>query len=332
MTEILNQLQVNSLLEGGRLEAVRDIEVGPVPFSFLHPGELSGAAAKAIEAFQLRWAEQVSESLTRRFRTQVEVVPEGSEQIPYAAFLQAIGSASCSFEIELAGMVPAKGVLDFGQELAAGLLHRLFGGGDDEFEPRRRLTQIEVSVLRGLGDEFLDGLRAAWVSADPISPRISRYLTEVDSPSASESSLRMLVVGLRILLPGSPGRLSLCVSSSAIETLAGGTRPDPGATAPSAKEEERRLIESRLLRARVRLCVRLPAVLLKTGEIARLVAGATIQTPHRIDSRVEILVNGRPRFQGSIGQLQRCIGTRIVGEIDDPGPERPYVAKEGRIL
>jgi flagellar motor switch protein FliM len=62
------------------------------------------------------------------------------------------------------------------------------------------------------------------------------------------------------------------------------------------------------------------------------VPGKVLHTGVAAEESVEILVNERLRFQGSLGQVRRQLGLRITDQVTRPAAERPVQSRQGRVL
>ena len=77
----------------------------------------------------------------------------------------------------------------------------------------------------------------------------------------------------------------------------------------------RRQVETAIRGAHVDLSVRFPQLKLSAREVASLKTGQIIQTTQPVDGPFELLINGKRRFAGVIGQYRRMLGLKLVHPI-----------------
>ena len=91
-------------------------------------------------------------------------------------------------------------------------------------------------------------------------------------------------------------------------------------------------MQESLNHAHLAVAARFPMLWLSARQIADLVPGKVLHTGQASDQPVEVLVNERLRFVGSLGQSRGHLGIRIVDRIQKPVAARPVQFKQGRVM
>jgi flagellar motor switch protein FliM len=332
MNRTLTQREIDSLFRGADAAGVaRAAEV--VPYSFARPRRISKERLSALEAIYGDFASSLGSWLTLRMRSQIEIMIASVEQIPFSELLLSLGPPSASFVFRSGDW---HGLVDLSVELAAVYVDRLLGGRGDLPATRRPLTAIEEKIARGLAERALEALRAAWEGELPITPAIESFEADPEMIEIAPREENVLVTILEVRCNGATGILTVCMPMEAVEPfLREKTVRNPrerrsptgeGTPAPSSS------LVPGLTHASLAVSARLPVLFVSAREITDLKEGQVIHTDHSIDAPVEILLNGRVRFVGSLGQRQRRLALKVLNSVDVPVSDRPERIKEGRVL
>ena len=282
-----------------------------------------------LEAVFARYAQLLESLFSTSLRTQVGVSVTSVEQVQAREFLLSLENpcAAALFDVGNAG--EGFGVLDFGTGLALTFLDRLFGGSGDGAAPRRPLTAIEQTVLRSLTERVLGMLREAWQDRIQIGSHVSSFVSDPGMIQYPDREDGVVVATLEVRADPLLSSLVLGLPIAALESCV----QDPlREAAVRAQGRERPAIEAALRQAHVTLAVRLPALRLSMRDVKALAPGQVIHTGLPTDTPVELHVNDEPRFQGSLGQVQRHTGLKIVQRTATPAFGRPLCPKRGRVL
>ena len=90
-------------------------------------------------------------------------------------------------------------------------------------------------------------------------------------------------------------------------------------------------METGIRHARLQVSARLPAVWLSAREVLALKEGQMIETRHPVGGAVEVHVNDRHCFTGSLGQIHEHVGLRITDHVSTPVPVGRDRGREGRV-
>jgi flagellar motor switch protein FliM len=94
----------------------------------------------------------------------------------------------------------------------------------------------------------------------------------------------------------------------------------------------RALVEASLKTAQLALQTRLPVFRLSAREVNDLQVGRVIKTGLLLDVPIEILVNSRVSYLGSLGQQRRRVCVRITQPVTTSVTERSEHDRQGRVL
>ena len=331
MSEILTQKEIDALLTGVPVErqgAAADV----VPYNFVRPPRISRDRRTALDAVHQRFALSLQTLLSSRLRTTVDVTIAGVEQVLFSEFLLSLGSPCAAFVFKTGGSVEGHGVIDLSTDFAYHLVDRLFGGPGEPEKLQRGLTPLEQTVIRGMTERMVGVLREAWQEQLAIAPEIVGFESEPEALHIAAGDDHVLVANVDVRAGQFLGQLAICLPTepldaflqdhSALRLQGRVAKREPGRRPPLAAP---------LQHARVTVCVRMPAFRMTTRDVAHLAPGQVIDTGSSSAADLELHVNGRFRFVGTIGQVRRGLGLRISHAVLAPEPQRSGPLKEGRV-
>lgn len=290
-------------------------------------------ARTALQPVFARFAQELQALLTARLQTPVEVLPLAVERVPAREFILSVETPGAAVTFRLGGPRDARGVLDLGPDIAFHLLDRLLGGpGDSSISPRP-LTALEQSVLGGAVGRVLEALRASWSGTLPFTAQAEGFESAAQRFELLLGEGEVLVAPLEIRDGGFGATLAVALPAAAVaealpEPTVQAGAPSKGAVRPSGDSP----LESGLRLARLSLTARFPEIRLSARSLAGLCEGQVLLTPQPVDGLLEVRVNDRLSFVGSLGQIRQHVGVRIARSVENPAAEPPPRMREGRVL
>jgi flagellar motor switch protein FliM len=331
MSEILTQKDIDALLrgvtptEGGQATDV-------VPYNFVRPPRVSRERRSALETVHSRYALSLQAMLSSRLRTSIDVTVASVEQVLFSEFLMSLGKPCAAFVFKVGAHDDASGVIDLSSDFAYCLVDRMFGGTGEPEKIERGLTPLEQTVVRSIAERMVGLLRESWQEHLVLASEISGFESDPEAIRIANPDDHVLVANLEIVSNGLAGAIAICLPMGSLESffqdrsavrLAGKVKQRDRASRPH--------VESCLQHARVTVSARLPALQLTTREVAHLEVGQVLHTGSLTDADIEVHVNGRLRFIGTLGQVRRRVGLRVTQAVIVPEPQRRGRLKEGRI-
>jgi flagellar motor switch protein FliM len=294
------------------------------PWSFGRPAPLSPAQRARIESVNAQFARSLEVQFATLLQQPVQIAVAGSETVLGAELTAGLESPGATFAVRVAGGGDATGVLELGSDLALALVERLLGGPGLPAE-RRALTAFEQALVRGIADRALALLADSWSAVMPTALEILAFETDpaLLRIAAGEP---LLAVYLELNMGGERRDLAVALP---VASLGARLRGGDEAAAAAASQER---IENRLRHAHADVSVRFPEFRLTARALLGLTAGQVVHTQHPADAPFDVLVNGRVRHRGVLGQLRRRLGVRVREAVPEPESAVAAPVREGRIL
>jgi flagellar motor switch protein FliM len=293
--------------------AVADPVAAPataVPYDFARPPRISPERRAALGAVAAAWAAGVQPLLAARLRTTVAVGAASLDQVVLGDFLAGLERPCAAFVCHAGDAAETRGALCFASDLAFQIVDRMLGGSGTGARAERALTALEQSVVRGLGERVLGSFADAWRDTVRLAPQILGFAAQADGLEFAAREENLLATVLTVEVGACAGSLTVALPIAVFDAFFRAKAARPGMLRPAAAAH-RPALERALAEAQVAVAARLPVAWWTARQIAALEAGQVLETGLPVDGPVVVHVNGRARFQASLGQVRRHVGVRI---------------------
>jgi flagellar motor switch protein FliM len=200
------------------------------------------------------------------------------------------------------------------------MIDRLLGGPGDATPPapHRPLTQIE----QGLALQIIE--RAARVLAETWGrPGAPVSVREQSLASGAPGDVRIMpgeemvnVARFDVRFgPAAGGTMTLCVPAPVEQFL--GEIPPP-MRSPAERDAARADLQSHLLKSAVELRALLAETKLRLSDVLNMQAGDVITTEKHVEDEVPVLIQGKEKFAGRLGQFRGARAIEITRSPDHP--------------
>ncbi len=329
----LSQQDIDSLLQGGT-PASTSAPKGPdvQPYNFLRPPRISKERRAIIEAIHARFALNLQSFLSSRLRQSTDVTITSVEQATFAEFVFSLGNPCASFIFRLGDATGTQAALDLGTDLAYHIVDRLFGGPGESRDVRRPLTSLEQMVVKGIAERSMAMLRDAWGDYLPMQPSYAGFESTPETLQIASREDNVLVANIEVRSTGCNGIFTICTPLLAFEAFLQEKSGPVVGQQRGSNPGGRQLVERNLRRVLVPVLARFPSFRLRARDVAALRVGQVIHTGQALDTAIDVLVNGRRRFAGGLGQSRGFLGVRISATIADAPADGKTNAPRGRVL
>ncbi|MFO0417148.1 MAG: flagellar motor switch protein FliM [Pseudomonadota bacterium] len=322
MNQVLSQEEINTLLKG---LSEGDIEDGSV----------ESASAQNIKSFDLASQERIirgrmptleliHERFARQFRTGLSrflgrtcfTNVGGFEMVKFGSFMKKLPLPS---SLHIVKMTPLSGqsLVVVSAPLVFGVIDGLFGGrGQGRVKVEgREYTPIESRLIGKVVQIALEMLREAWAPVYPINFEYLRSEVNPFAVTIAPPSDVVIVVNIEIELEQECTTLTICMPYSTLEPLRSKLATSIQSTRLEVDGTLVKRMQGNVLQTFAGISVQLARGAIKTRDFLALEKGdiITLETNPTEDAR--ILVEGLPKFYGSIGSLRGNRAVRISREI-----------------
>jgi flagellar motor switch protein FliM len=304
-------------------------------YNFAHAPQLSREHRVALEAVFTRLTLSLQDLLSSLLRIPLDVSLDGLEHVAFGEFRKALSTPCATFVFDTGHGVGGEGIVDVTTGVGFYIVDRLFGGPGEAPHQERSLSDLEQSVVRGVAERLLALLRDSWKEHLELAPEIVRFESNPENLRA-DSRVQTVIVSEMAIRAGESfsGQLAICLPLLILESFLQERVADrPARTKKSGRtSRHREHIAEDLKLAHVSLAARLAPLSLSARSLADLAPGQVIQTNQHIDLPIELHVNGRCRYLGTLGQVRRHVGLQITATIANTSGKGKLRTTRGRIL
>lgn len=318
MNQVLSQDEINTLLQGLSKGDIEDGSVESVGQQNVKKFDL--ASQERIIRGRMPTLELIHERFSRQFRTGLSrfigkacfTNVGGFEMVKFGSFMKKLPLPS---SLHIVKMSPLSGqaLMVVSAPLVFGVIDGLFGGrGQGRLKIEgREYTPIESRLIGKVVKIALEVLKEAWAPVSPIEFEYVRAEVNPFAVTIAPPSDVVIVVNIEIELEQECATLTMCIPYSTLEPL----RAKLSTSIQSTRLEVDRMLLERMrgnvMQTTCSLSVQLARGSVKTRDLLALGKGdiLTLDTNPSEDAR--ILVEGVPKFYGSIGSIRGGKAIRI---------------------
>ncbi|MCC6580186.1 MAG: flagellar motor switch protein FliM [Phycisphaeraceae bacterium] len=323
MAEILDQSEVDALLaavEGGQVSKddgdapvivytsperggiLTDVEVRP--YDFKRPERVSKDQMRALENLHEGFARNFGAALSGFLRTIVEVKVANIEQMTFSEFTHSLPNPTC-FNLLAAEPLDGSMCMEISPLIIYPIIDRLLGGSNaDLFIPQRPLTAIEQRLVQKILDRAMSSLREAWASITPLKFSLEETESNPQLVQIVPPNEVVVVVGFEIKMGGRAGTMSLCIPYNVIEPVMDKLSNQTWAAYKRNRRDAklRQRVSRRLETAKLTISTVLAETKITMRDLISLQVGDLIVTEKPAKLPMTLLIEGRRKFVGHIGQ------------------------------
>ena len=325
--KILSQWEIDALLQSmaGTAEATSATATGEgaqgrniKPYDFRRPDRFSKDHLRALRTIHEAFARNVGPSLSSYLRTNARLHLTVVEQTIFDEYTQQLPDPTLIYIVQL-NPLQGHGILEFNLTTALAMLDRLCGGPGVPPPKARELTEIEVALLRSVGQQLLRVLAEAWSSVLPLEPVLDDILLKPGQiRSISPNEIVALLV-LEMTLGQARGTMSLCLPHPTLDPILPRlhTQAWAGGRRPRNQEEYRDLMVLAMQDVPLDLVAELGVADVSIAELADLRENDVIRLTTRVDGEITLLVEGIPKFRCRPGTVSGNIAVQITDVIKE---------------
>ena len=238
--------------------------------------------------------------------------------IPYATFTGDLPQVAhlCLFKAE-----PLKGIglLEINPTVALAVADRLLGGRGQAVAADRRLTDIETGLIDDVVQLILEEWCNQWKAEPPLQPAVVGYENDGRFLQTSPKDANLLVLKMDVSFAEATGSMQIAVPYYTIEPLVRGLRSrrqkeTPRAAAARPPVQWHRAFDH----VAVPLRAEWAASEVSLREIVCLRVGDVLELPESLLKQTRLLLNGTPKFIGTVGLEGDTVAVQIGSKITTP--------------
>ena len=273
-----------------------------LPYDFRRPDRIAKDQLRSIHLLHENFARSLASSLSAYLRAYVMVNLVSVEQLSFLEFSQCLPSPSCIIAM---GMRPydGNGVLEINPTLVFPILEMLLGGsGKPSASSRvtREITEIEQSIVEVVVRIILHDLRESWRQVTNVSFSIESHETEPSLLQFMAPNEAVVAISLEIRIGETTGMMNIGIPSIIIKMLRQKFDQGWSNRRTEASDVDQRRVLRLVKPSHIQVDARLQGPTLKVQDLLALEEGDVLAFDFSTEKPLNLLVNGRLKFQGQV--------------------------------
>ncbi len=275
------------------------------PYDFRRPDRIAKDQLRAIRVLHENFARSMASSLSAYLRAYVIANLVSVEQLSFMEFTHCLASPTCLVGL---GMRPFEGsaVLEMNPSLVFPILEMLLGGSAKiTTKITREITEIEQSILERILGIILNDLCQAWHGVAPLDFSIQNQETEPQMLQILAPNEAVVAISIEVRIGENSGMMNIGIPSIVIKMLRQKFDQQWSVRKSKSTTEEQARVLRLIKPAKIRLDTRLQGPTLRTSELLDIQPGDLLAFDYSVDTPVDLLINGKLKFKGSVGSNGR---------------------------
>jgi flagellar motor switch protein FliM len=297
------------------------------PYDFRNPAFLSEVELRRLRLLHEDYIRYLSARLSLYLRMEFGLKMAKLTTVTYSKFTENLPNPThlSMFKVEpLIGV----GILDINPRLALTISDRLLGGKGHSIKSDRYLTEIEVALIEDVILIILEEWCGQWKGEQELRPLIIGQENNGRFLQTSPKDAIMLALTLEATFGDCSEQIQIGVPYYTIEPVVKkmqSRRQKDSAAAPEAKTPAWSAAYGRIS---VPVRAEWQTLELSLREVASFRVGDVIEMPHAIFNDTKILLNGTPKFVGTVGLDTDKVAVQITRKL--PSDELNPGKSDGR--
>jgi flagellar motor switch protein FliM len=298
-------------------------------YDFRHPVFLSEIELRRLRLLHEDFIRYLGARLALFLRMECGLKMAQLTTTTYAKFTDSLPNPThiCLFKAEpLSGV----GILDINPRLALTLADRMLGGRGHSVKTDRYLTEIEVALLEDILQIIFEEWCGQWKNEQELRPVIIGHENNGRFLQTSPKDAIILVLALEVSFGDCSEKIQIGVPYYTIEPLVRKMQARRQKDNAVSSTEKRATWFGAYDHITVPVRAEWDAFEVSLREIASLRVGDVIELPSALLQQTRILLNGTPKFIGTVGLDADRTAVQITRKLSSPDTDNPDQHSHGR--
>ncbi len=328
MAEVLSQKQIDALLKGidsGEIEETPTLSATDnrkvKEYDFRSPKKFTKEQLRLIDNLHENLGRQLSSYFSSILRIFCEVKVLQVEEQRYYEFNNALPDNTLIGIVELKpeneNLDEMTTMMEFSSGVTYSVIDRLLGGVGGGGIEDRDFTEIELNIMRNVMSKMTFHIQEAWGTLLPTTARVASIETNPRLLQLFSPEDIVVIVLLELKVGTAASNISICLPAAALGEMMGEFVPKYMRSGTKSKiVEEREInrkenIEHVLNSASIDIHVIFDTIELELADVLRLQPDDVIKLKKPLNGDVDIIIDNKPYFQGTLGLSKDQKAVRI---------------------
>jgi len=290
-------------------------------YDFRRPDKFSKEHLRSLRILHESFARMLGSSLTSYLSAGVQVRLTMLEQGTYDEYIQSLPTPTVIYVVGLAPL-PGQAVVELNLPVARVLIDRLLGGTGAPAARTAEMTEIELALLKTIGQFILSSLREAWSNVVPLRPTMQEPVLSPELAQFATMAEATVMLVLEVSLFKTTGTISMCIPYQVLQPVLDSltTQVWFGGTPTRAQDgDSRDQMGDRISQVTLPITVDLGETELTVQALLELQAGQVLRLNTSANGPLPIRVDNRVKFVGQVGLSGKNLAVQIVRAVAPEG-------------
>ena len=291
-------------------------------YDFRRPDKFSKEHLRSLRILHESFARMLGSSLTSYLSAGVQVRLTMLEQGTYDEYIQSLPTPTVIYVVGLAPL-PGQAVVELNLPVARVLIDRLLGGTGSPAARTQEMTEIELALLKTIGQFILSSLREAWSNVVPLRPTMQEPVLSPELAQFATMAEATVMLVLEVSLFKTTGTISMCIPYQVLQPVLdnltsqvwfGGNN-----TTRPADNDSRGQMGDRISQVSLPITVELGDAEITVQALLDLQEGHLLKLNTNSQGPLPIRVDDRVKFVGQAGLSGKNLAVQIVRAVAQEG-------------
>lgn len=323
--DILSQEEIDNLLSALSPGETTSVSVPGEPqrqkrvkaYDFNRPKKFSKDQINTLQMLSETFTRLLTTSISGILRHLVQIHVVSVDQLTYEEFIRSIPNPTVYSIFE---MMPLTGqaILEIDPIVAFAMIDRMFGGDGRPGNPKREISEIEMSVMEGVFKRMLLDLRESWTNIVDLKPSLTKIDSNPQFASIVAPKEMVILITMEVKIGEVEGISNLCIPTIIIDPIAEKLCAQYIFSTITRVEEDtvKEEINAQMKRIKVPITVEVGSAVLTIKEILQLGINDVIMLNTEYTSNLIVKVGSRSKFTCKPGLIGRRISVVITGQVE----------------
>lgn len=296
----------------------------PQSFDFRRPTTLSREHVRAMQIVQETLARGFTTTLASTLRAVTNVSINSIEQRPYDEYIRELPNPTVLTLLSLPPLV-GSAMLQIPLRVGFAATELLLGGSGAASQPDRPMTDLELSLMRGIIELTIPEIRYAFEPVVAIDPAVHSQESNPQFAQLAAPTDMVIVASFDIRIESVTDVMTLCIPFNSLqphlEALSASSRL--GGRNAERLEAERARIRTHLEASDVNAQARFRSMTATSTQIINLQVGDVMLLNHPVEMPLTLQAGDVPILDVTIGRVNRHLAVQITGQVPPDRQRRP---------
>jgi flagellar motor switch protein FliM len=291
-------------------------------YDFRRPDKFSKEHLRSLRILHESFARMLGSSLTSYLSAGVQVRLTMLEQGTYDEYIDSLPSPTVIYVVGLAPL-PGQAVVELNLPVGRVLIDRLLGGTGAPVSRTAEMTEIELALLKTIGQFILSSLREAWSNVVPLRPTMQEPVLSPELAQFATMAEATVMLVLEVSLFKTTGTISMCIPyqvlQPVLDNLTSQVWVGGSTTSRVADNDSRSQMGERISQVTLPLTVELGEAELSVQALLDLQEGHLLKLNTNANGPLPVRIDDRVKFVGQAGLSGKNLAVQIVRAVAQEG-------------